>query len=395
MDRLDTFDQATLIKATQKVADYVSAGGMSPTEALYKVAADHKMTPIMVKRAAEAYNKSKSVDHFTKTAAGDDRAKPFPIADSAAVIRQIYTPEQKVASETILPTGDFSKLPMAKKPTEVIEKAASTVKSIQVTPLPESSVKRLTEKHASLCERFTKHIDTKVALSKTAFLRAIDNACDHIQTVPENELRKVAQLITNGYHKDSEKLASKMLAIVSEKTRRDIPQVEKTANAAIFPNCEPYISLNQLKEAAFDYYRSIESAEVLKKEASVTEELYKEYLKSRQIAGPDPQATDVLMNVVDPEIINNLEKQKARTRLMELMLRDEDFANYDVDNMLKAYQSTVGSVPKAVERPTVLKNLMLKNLESGGRKDIFEMGQEAKLDKDIQHTGIYGDKELL
>jgi hypothetical protein len=392
MDRLSNEDQTKLLKSAQKVATYVDEQGLAPTDALYKVASEDKLTPIMVKRAAEAYNKSKSVDHFTKTAAGDDRARPFPLADPAVVIKQIYTPEQKIAATT-LPQGDFTTIKV--KPTEAIEKAASAVKGIKVSQLPAHSAQNMIDKHASLCERFSEHVDLRLAMSKKAFLDAIDNACDEIKLVPNYEMRKIAQLVTNGYHKDGEKLASKMLAIIAKQTRREFPEVQKTANAAVFPNCQPYIALNQLKEAAFAYNADMKAAPILLKEADFGKDIYESYIRSRQLKGPDAQSTDILLDIVDPEIINNLNKQRARTRLMELMLHDEDFANYDVDSMLKAYRNTVGSVPKAVERPTVLKNLMLKNIESGGRKDLFELGQEAKLEKDISNYGIYGEKELL
>lgn len=392
MDRISTADQTKLHASAQKVATY-SAGGLSPTEALFKVASEDKLTPIMIQRAAEAFNKSKSVDHFIKTAAGDDRAKPFPLADPGAVITQVYTPQQKVAHQTALPKGDFTTVNM--DPVKAIEKVASAAESIQVTKLLKHSADNMIEKHASLCTRFSMQLDEKLGITKLAFNRAIEKACEEIQTVPENELHKIAQLVTNGYHKDSDKLASKMLAVIGKMTRREFPTVEKTANAAVFPNRQPYIALNHVKEAAFAYDADLKARTILQKEADIGKQLYEEYIKSRQIGGPEQQSTDVLMDIVDPEIINNLNKQKARTRLMELMLHDEDIKNYDVDSVLKAYQNTVGSVPKAVERPTVLKNLMLKNIESGGRKDIFELGQEAKLDKDIQaKPGVFGDEMI-
>jgi hypothetical protein len=390
MDKLSAKEEQILKRAIHKVAHYNNSG-LTPTDALIKVAREEQLTPTKIQRAAETFNKSKSVDHFIKTAAGDDRALPFPIANAQVAINAVYTPGEKEAKITAIPSTDFSRMDFTKD--NEIEKVANAAEAITVEKLPKHSIKRMIDKHASLCERFTRTVDRKVGISKNAFKKSIEKACEEVHKVPANQLKKVAQLIRNGYHKDN--MDEHMLAVLEKGTNRKFPEVQKTANAAIFPDCEPYISLNTMKEAAFTYMRDTVAAEQMRKEAGASQDIYEAYMQSRQLGGPGQESTDVLLNIVDPKVIQNLEKQKARRRLMELVIHDEDISQYDINDVMRAYNSTMGSVPNALDKPTALKNLILKNLESKGRKDVFELGQEAKLNKDIGTTGAYGSKELI
>lgn len=90
LSKQDEEQAMTALKAAVELAN----GGMAPDEALTKAADDAKLPPQMVQRLVEAFNTSKTLSHFRKTA-GADRAKSFPIADPSNILGKLFpeTPE--------------------------------------------------------------------------------------------------------------------------------------------------------------------------------------------------------------------------------------------------------------------------------------------------------------
>jgi len=76
--------------------------GMTPDAAITKAAQDAKLEPQMIQRMVEAYNVSKTLSHLDK-AAGAERAQTFPIADSSAILQELFpmapvTKQEKTAA---------------------------------------------------------------------------------------------------------------------------------------------------------------------------------------------------------------------------------------------------------------------------------------------------------
>jgi hypothetical protein len=69
---------------------------------------------------------------------------------------------------------------------------------------------------------------------------------------------------------------------------------------------------------------------------------------------------------------------------MSLVLYDEDLRDYNYSDLVKAYNASVSTVPEAYDNPVILKNLMVRNIQSSGIKDPFEIGQELKIDKNLR-----------
>ena len=106
----------TALKAAVEMAN----DGTDPSEALTKAAEDAQLPPQMVQRLVEAFNTSKTLAHFRKTA-GSDRAKSFPIADASSVLGKLFpeSPEtnQTKAAEALHPdywVGNAVQEPFAK-----------------------------------------------------------------------------------------------------------------------------------------------------------------------------------------------------------------------------------------------------------------------------------------
>ncbi|MHC4617947.1 MAG: hypothetical protein ACYTEQ_09360, partial [Planctomycetota bacterium] len=69
---------------------------------------------------------------------------------------------------------------------------------------------------------------------------------------------------------------------------------------------------------------------------------------------------------------------------MTLALYDPDLSQYAHRDLVKAYNESVMAVPSAHRNSPILKNLMVRNLESGGVKDMFELSQEVALGKALE-----------
>ena len=93
MDEPNILIKTALNDAVQKVNS-----GMSPTEALKKVAAELDLNPNYIQRTGEALNVALHYKHF-KTAS--DRSSEFEIADIPKVIKDVFTSSEKTAAEYI------------------------------------------------------------------------------------------------------------------------------------------------------------------------------------------------------------------------------------------------------------------------------------------------------
>jgi hypothetical protein len=96
MDEPNILIKSALSEAVQKIN-----GGMSPTAALKKVASDFDLNPNYIQRTGEALNVALHYKHF-KTAS--DRSDEFEIADIPKAIEEVFTVNEKTASEYITET---------------------------------------------------------------------------------------------------------------------------------------------------------------------------------------------------------------------------------------------------------------------------------------------------
>ena len=72
--------------------------GMTPDEALTKIAEDEKFTPQITQRMIEAFNISKTLHHLKKSAEAE-RAKSFPIASPESILGSIWPKEPETADK--------------------------------------------------------------------------------------------------------------------------------------------------------------------------------------------------------------------------------------------------------------------------------------------------------
>jgi len=414
MDQLSIPEQQDLIKDVEHTIQ-LTHDGMSPNEALTKVASDRKMPPEMIKRAAEAFNKSKSV-HVFKTAGQEDRAQPFDIVDPSVVIQNIFQPTQKTASEFALPEGsfeaidfDFSDKVMQKAATEESDAMENYHPKREPTEDELKTIDRLSKQakieHQQFCDGMREQLRMKIQEHKYAFEQSLNTVVGISQRMSDRQFEKMARRIVTGYPTTGPGL----VALLSHKSRKDVPDnLQKMANHIVFRAKEPYLSIASLYEAAEKMASAEVELNMFEKKAA---EPFVGSVAANTIAnmlagmGMSPDAMQDMMGSkkkskrveeqLDPAFYNRMKSYDAKRTFMLLALYDPDLKDYDQKSLMKAYNDSVQSVPEAYDKPSILKNLMIRNLQSSGIKDPFEIKQELEISEKLRKGNEATEKKVL
>lgn len=131
MKDLSKSDEQKALTALETAIEHVGEG-MTPNDALTKVAEENKLTAQMTQRMIEAYNVSKTLSHL-KNADGEKRADSFAVADPNVILGKLFPTspetEQTKAAAALHPDyllggaigGDFMKAASVELPPLVTE----------------------------------------------------------------------------------------------------------------------------------------------------------------------------------------------------------------------------------------------------------------------------------
>jgi hypothetical protein len=362
--------------------------GLSPNDAITKVAQDNQFGPELIRRMAETFNKTLSVHKFKTAGVDDDRAQVFDLADAGVIIQNIYEPSEKIASAFSLPAGDFSADVLS---APVMEKTARAVDP--------GTVERLTAQAHIEQGHIRKGIRDQLRLEsrkyKLAFDTSLDDLCEHCAPLSPRAFQKTAQFIVNGYPATGPNL----LAIVVSRTTHELGDMEKTANAVVFPRLEPYLTVSRIYDAAEKMAASELAQQAFDKEgegffsslaANTLANLSDAPLsKSIGTAGSDglKKKYKTIEDDLSPEHFNLMKSHDVKRTFTLLALYDDELKQYEFPELIRAYNDAVQINPYAYRNPTILKNLMIKNLQSVGVKDPYEIKTELDIAK------IQGERE--
>ena len=372
MDRLSHMEEKELVGAVEKAIRYTHED-LSPNDAILKVATDRQYNPEYVKRMVEAFNKSKSM-HVLDKAAAEDKARPFDLADPQVILRAMFNPPEKVASSFALPSGDFSTMDLGKT---FLNKEASEY--LDLSPLAADDAKKVdrllkqaAEDREHICSGIREELRMKIQMHKHAFEESIISAVSQIRKMGRQNLRKTAQNMINMYPDTGPQL----MRILEHKSNIAFPSVEKTASAVILPTKEPYLTIAKIYGEAQKMAQAEVEADMFEKGAA---EPFMSSVAANTLAnmmaglGMNQEDMQSLMSGskkkykpveedLDPQFYNRMKSHDAKRTFMQLALFDDDLKQYEHNDLLKAYNDTVQSLPEAYGNPSALKNLMLRNL---------------------------------
>jgi hypothetical protein len=330
----------------------------------------------------EGFNKSKAVDYLGKTAA-DERAKAFSIADFPTIMKNIYEPQEKVASVSFkLPTRDFSKIDFGDSWTEKLASFNSESEYKPNTYVHPASEDKMRRNRQHVTEGIRRGLHDKVAFYKHKFDETLNRVVDLVAPLGNTKLQKFATNIINGYQDSGRSLVQ----VVATRLGREVQNLDKTANATIFPTKEPYITVTKL----YDYAQKMAAAEVDKEAfekkafdlAGVGKSLAGS-LAADKITDKDPKKEiGPTEEDLDPQTYNDLKGIDARRTFANLALYDPDLQKYDMHDLARAYNTA--SKMGLASNEVVLKNAMLANLQTGGLKDKLELSQELDIAKKLK-----------
>jgi hypothetical protein len=395
MKNLSSAEEAKLIKAVEQ-AIQLSNRDMSPNAAIEKVARDYSYKPPYIRLMVNAFNKSKAV-HVFKSASQEDRVKPFELADANTIIQSIYaSPEEALEKAAFeLPKADFSKVD-----TIALEKTAKEhISKIQHESYKDRFFKNLSEgsqaniiyKYAIVQKAAQEKLESNVRLAHLKMMEVLDETTEHVKFMPERDFQKVAQNVINSYPRFGQKLVK----LISNSARKDIGELQKTANAAIFPTREPYLSISKLVDCARDVTKAKNALIIFTKEANsgVLNTLVADMASAKmQGLGVSSKALEDILKKksprkelkeeLDPTYFNALKEMDTRRNFMNLALYDDDLNKYEFPALVKAYNDAAQMLgPDSLNNRVVLRNMMLHNLETGGIKDPFTIATELSIGK--------------
>jgi hypothetical protein len=390
MDVLPSSEQNRLIGAIEQAIGHTKAG-LSPNDAIEKMARAEGYNPQFIDRMAQGFNKAKSVHHM-KEASASDRHEPCELADAKAIISKIYSPQQKVASvECNIPRSltdvDF---------TGHVEKSASLVERTSKTYNPEltaASYTRSLQAQSDFFGKLEKIAHTEQSTHKQKFVRSLETICDYCRPMTNRELQKTARKAVNAYPG----VGDRMMNLVAHKIGRSIPQeaLQKTASGNIFPAMEPFLSMQDAYQSA----KAMADAEIwhthISKEASGSANMLRTFLANaaaERVARPvkdileyRPAASEADADeLLDSNYFNKSKALEAKRALYDIMLTDDKFKDYSHGQVVGAWNALSKSHPKLLtQSPAAASTIMLQQLETGGRRDLHEIEQAQKVEKNI------------
>ena len=389
-----------LIDAVEQVIRHTQKGD-SPSDAVFKVASDLDYGPAMVARMVEAFNKSKSVYIF-KTASADTRKQTFALADTSEVISRMYpspkAPEKQKKASGTLPDTDFSAIdfPAYEPPAETTAGTSATGFKVDAR----TDTFRKYYQHKEACDRLESALYNDHMNAKREFDRTLETCVSHMSQVSPNKFQKIARCVLNGYPDTGKALVQ----ILAKRTRRNVEGLEKTANAAVFPAQEPYISITRLYDSADKLIRAETALNQFRQKKADTGTLLSELLGKAKaetmtaggsldaerlgeiLSSPFRQRVKGIEESFDPEFYNRRSALKTRKAFVDLLLFDKDISKYDDMDVIQAYNDAVTSVPGIEKRPNMLRNMVLRNLQTGGVQDVFELKTQSEIGKVLSET---------
>lgn len=393
-------NEKRLLKSLDKAAN-LSRAGMDPNLVLTKVAKEFQLTPQEICRVSETYNKAKSVA-FLKKASSENRAGDFPLADSKTIIQGIYGTVEKQASDGSFSMRNYS----TTRSYTVLEKTATeekkTVPRVSSCERDPGSVFKEATEFTYLSRQIQSDMFNKYASERDNLETAIRKVAEYCQVAPEKDLKKTARLIVNAHGEQGVKFIND---VNKRMFKECLPVVEKTAHAAVFPACEPFISVANAFEHGKNLVKTSRDIDSFDKQADAD-------LLSLIGAGvpqgkaktkaPEQEGFVDPQTGMSPVWDNYLKDLQAKKTLYTLYRFDPIIKSYPFEDVIDMYNEVADTTPSLANNKAWMRASMRRMLTQGKAADPFELkdmmqAETARTGSQKQHvdmmSSIYGDKK--
>ena len=416
VEKLSPARERAVINSVERI---IEESRSCPGASLNKVACGvfkaSDLSPELIKRACEAYNRSKSVYMLTNIGA-DRRAEAFDLLSSEDILQAMHGAPLRKAAEFSVPSTDFTAIgaaPMRKAAAHTAADPEEHTGDIGALQSREAyrAVDELTDTLVRLGDRLEQR--------KIAADSRMSDMAQCFRTMPKTAGDKAARLLVNRYGDDGVRL----MKVLSATIGRGLP-MEKTASHAILPAAEPYVSAALLLDDAAEVRRlhsilskvaadgepkagkgkdkgkdkgnmlidiPFDAAEVVAHSTDKMLDPLLEFSKApiyQKMVGETKK--NVMGEIFDPETVNRL-KQLKNTQLFVDVAADDFTKGYPIEHVTEAYNNIVGAMPELQDKKYLpwLKMLVKQQLVQGRVMDQATVDQMMNIKKSI----VTGRKE--
>lgn len=415
-------EEARLMSAVTEAIGIANTG-VSPSEAVAKVATARDYNVDFTERMVQIFNTSKTLSHLEKTS-GADRGGDFDLADPAEVVSIMFEdkPSQKFASE-IASNGDFMRIEAIDN--EVMEKAASVDVVAEPYKRDGGAIVKKAMAGLSRMKRDREDLKTQAAILDESRQVALNKIAMHFRQGSDKfadvEYRirgmhgKLGELVCGaawenlgslkGLHKrgstperiklyDAKEAPYNYFEQVIDTTDK-LCGVRKQANDLSQRIGEYEQKLQQLlhfrtepitEKAAAGAIGSVIGAAGMRFKDDASSLLFGDDNKGKD----EKRVADTLktLTMISPSTDARIRAVRTESALQDLMASDPVISSYDPEEVITAYNELSSLAPTALQNTVVMRGYLRKLLESspdpaGRVMDSFEAKQLADIESTI------------
>lgn len=441
---LSQADEQQLMDGVKLAVSFVDNDGMTPNEALKKVAEDLGYTPGFLKAACHAFNTGRQLNQWNENDSILDKLASFPLANYDKIHQQIWGQEkEKQASVSlgnpILPGYDdiyrdtlknFSLTPLMKqaadeKPTNPVVVAELNDMRMKKAFAQVDQAERMAEHYRHLKGAAYLELETRLNrledyFKKSAYDRLhfaqVDQAASLYygnqgktlmnylaERLPHEKRASEFRASWDGFAEpvDRTKEPYTLIANVIDQVR-EYAKAEKAAAAA-------NEKLASAKDGAAPFIQGATPQTTTPSTFSLIDE--KQAGIGTALAGgagfgvaksladsvgtdSDKKINSQMMSLDSPGHIDELRRIRAQTALTQAMSDPEDpLSQFDPEDVLSSYNELVQLSPRLADQPAAIGPLLRKRLL--GNVEPFELGETLKLEKGLKDTQAPPSMDLM
>ena len=426
MQTLSNAQEQQVIGLLERMVD-LSNQGSSPDDALHKVATSASLNPNFVRRLAEVYNTSRMLAHF-KTAAAENRADTFPIADAGSVLKKMYPQENSKSavkaaaverSTWFNAPPNFNQAPMQKAAFAPVE-LKPTHGAVDIDMLM-----RKVANHSKALRRSIDSAQTDEHFCGMTVKESIDRAARYFSTLYHTPFDEVETNVLSKYGSTAKPLMNAIYAACRGekfgKKRASVPDRQRIFDS----ESEPYNYIDTAVRQAREWLKAAAETRNLRQELASFESGIKarmakfaeykrprvanilEGIEKRSIGLTGVASTAILgekigdlysdeddkgeyerrvQQAIDPRQEAELRAAKTQAMLNDFMTNDPVISGHDPETVLQAFNEISQMTPRVAEQPAMLRGLLARALELG-RTEPFEAEQAISAETGLRRAG--------
>lgn len=409
-------EERRLLGAIKEAVELVEQCGLSPNDALYKIATQEEWTPGWIRLAAVAYNTGQQNAQRETSAGILDKLASFPLADADAVIRRIYPSnspsllEEKLASVS----DEYDQPPpwLEQRRQERFDAAMPEVKQAATAEKRERDVfyrlQRYKQAAANLeasvrqaDERFRESLDafqayfqktgwdrmpfaTVESAAKTWFPPAVQKLLDftyQAMNLKEARARSACEGLSGMSRDDQpfchlDRALAWSFARAKAKTALDHLQSRPAPTAAGL--IRPFVSRPGKPATTKAGFEMGDISGVGKAKDLIQGTMGK--LQDIQ----DEELNDDYLSLTDPQHEADLRRIRAQSMLSELMATDPVIKGYQPEHVMKNFNEVAEIAPRAATSIALMRPELRRRLSTNPQP--FEARELADLEKSLTET---------